>query len=178
MFPMISGVNEVIRSKEIIELCCKELKKANIPHNSYIEIGAMIEVPSAVITSDTIAEECDFLSIGTNDLIQYTLAVDRDNQSISEYYKPTHPSVLRSIKLTVDNAHKKGKKVAVCGEMASVREYVKLLLALGVDDLSVSPGRLLLIKKEILGSDIAVMKSKLDKILACKTSEEVEKLIK
>ncbi len=178
MFPMISGVNEVIRSKEIIDLCSKELKKANTLHNSDIEIGAMIEVPSAVITSDTIAEECDFLSIGTNDLIQYTLAVDRDNQSISDYYKPTHPSVLRSIKLTVDNAHKKGKKVAVCGEMASVIEYVKLLLALGVDELSVSPGRLLIIKKEILGSDIAGMKSKLDKILACKTSEEVDKFIK
>jgi len=177
MFPMISGVNEVIRSKEIIALCSKELKKADIPHNSDIEIGAMIEVPSAVITSDTIAEECDFLSIGTNDLIQYTLAVDRDNQSISDYYKPTHPSVLRSIKLTVDNAHKKGKKIAVCGEMASVKEYVKLLLALGVDELSVSPGRLLIIKKEILNCDIKKMKSKLNEILSCKTSLEIEKLI-
>jgi len=177
MFPMISGVEELLKVKEIIEICSKELINTGIAFNADMELGAMIEIPSAVITSDTIAEECDFLSIGTNDLIQYTLAVDRDNQSISDYYKPTHPSVIRSIKLTVDNAHKMGKKVAVCGEMASEKKYVKLLLALGVDELSVSPGRLLIIKKEILDCDIAKMKLKLDKILSCKTSKDVLKLI-
>ena len=177
MFPMISGVNELLKVKKIIEICSKELINNGITFNADMELGAMIEIPSAVITSDSIAEECDFLSIGTNDLIQYTLAVDRDNQSISDYYKPTHPSVIRSIKLTVDNAHKMGKKVAVCGEMASEKEYVKLLLALGVDELSVSPGRLLIIKREIIECNIAEMKSKLDKILSCKTSKDVEKLI-
>lgn len=177
MFPMISGVNELLKVKEIIKICTKELINNGIAFNADMELGAMIEIPSAVITSDSIAEECDFLSIGTNDLIQYTLAVDRDNQSISDYYKPTHPSVFRSIKLTVDNAHKIGKKVAVCGEMASEKKYVKLLLALGVDELSVSPGRLLIIKKEIIDCDIAEMKLKLDKILACKTSKEIDKLI-
>jgi len=177
MFPMISGVEELSKVKEIIETCSKELINTGIAFNADMELGAMIEIPSAVITSDSIAEECDFLSIGTNDLIQYTLAVDRDNQSISDYYKPTHPSVIRSIKLTVDNAHKIGKKVAVCGEMASEKKYVKLLLALGVDELSVSPGRLLIIKKEILDCDITEMKSKLDEILSCKTSKEINKLI-
>ncbi len=177
MFPMISSVDELVKVKEIIEICSKELINTGIAFNPEMELGAMIEIPSAVITSDSIAEECDFLSIGTNDLIQYTLAVDRDNQSISDYYKPTHPSVIRSIKLTVDNAHKIGKKVAVCGEMASEKEYVKLLLALGVDELSVSPGRLLLIKKEIIDCNITEMKSKLDKILSCKTSKAVLKLI-
>ena len=177
MFPMISGVNELLKVKEIIETCSKELINTGIAFNADMELGAMIEIPSAVITSDSIAEECDFLSIGTNDLIQYTLAVDRDNQSISDYYKPTHPSVIRSIKLTVDNAHKMGKKVAVCGEMASEKKYVKLLLALGVDELSVSPGRLLIIKKEILDCNITEMKSKLDEILSCKTSKEINKLI-
>jgi len=177
MFPMISGVNELLKVKNIIEICSKELINTGIAFNADMELGAMIEIPSAVITSDSIAEECDFLSIGTNDLIQYTLAVDRDNQSISDYYKPTHPSVIRSIKLTVDNAHKKGKKVAVCGEMASEKKYVKLLLALGVDELSVSPGRLLIIKKEIIDCDIAEMRAKLDKILSCKTSKEINKLI-
>ncbi len=177
MFPMISGVDELLKVKEIIEICSKELSKGGIPFNADMELGVMIEIPSAVITSDSIAEECDFLSIGTNDLIQYTLAVDRDNQSISDYYKPTHPSMIRSIKLTVDNAHKIGKKVAVCGEMASEKKYVKLLLALGVDELSVSPGRLLIIKKEIIDCNITEMKSKLDRILSCKTSKEVMKLI-
>ena len=177
MFPMISGVEELLKVKEIIENCSKELINNGITFNADMELGAMIEIPSAVITSDSIAEECDFLSIGTNDLIQYTLAVDRDNQSISDYYKPTHPSLIRSIKLTVDNAHKMGKKVAVCGEMASEKKYVKLLLALGVDELSVSPGRLLIIKKEIIDCDITEMESKLDKILLCKTSKEINKLI-
>ena len=177
MFPMISGVEELLKVKEIIKICSKELINAGITFNADMELGAMIEIPSAVVTSDLIAEECDFLSIGTNDLIQYTLAVDRDNQSISDYYKPTHPSVIRSIKLTVDNAHKHGIKVAVCGEMASEKEYVKLLLALGVDELSVSPGRLLLIKKEIINCDIAKMKLKLEKILSCKTSTDVDKLL-
>ncbi len=177
MFPMISGVEELLKVKEIIETCSKELINTGIAFNADMELGAMIEIPSAVITSDSIAEECDFLSIGTNDLIQYTLAVDRDNQSISDYYKATHPSVIRSIKLTVDNAHKMGKKIAVCGEMASEKKYVKLLLALGVDELSVSPGRLLIIKKEILDCNITEMKSKLDEILSCKTSKEINKLI-
>ncbi|MEA2096381.1 MAG: phosphoenolpyruvate--protein phosphotransferase [Candidatus Cloacimonadota bacterium] len=177
MFPMISGVDELLKVKEIIEICSKELINTGIAFNANMELGAMIEIPSAVITSDSIAEECDFLSIGTNDLIQYTLAVDRDNQSISEYYKPLHPAVIRSLKMTIDNAHKMGKKVAVCGEMASEKKYVKLLLALGVDELSVSPGRLLIIKKEIIDCDITEMKSKLDRILACKTSKEIDKLL-
>ncbi len=177
MFPMISGVDELLKVKDIIEICSKELINNGIAFNADMELGAMIEIPSAVITSDSIAEGCDFLSIGTNDLIQYTLAVDRDNQSISDYYKPTHPSVIRSIKLTVDNAHKMGKKVAVCGEMASEKKYVKLLLALGVDELSVSPGRLLTIKKEIIDCDIAEMQLKLDRILSCKTSKEINKII-
>ncbi len=177
MFPMISGLEELLKVKKIIKQCSKEMNNAGINFNADMELGAMIEIPSAVITSDSIAEECDFLSIGTNDLIQYTLAVDRDNQSISDYYKPTHPSVIRSIKLTVDNAHKMGKKVAVCGEMASEKKYVKLLLALGVDELSVSPGRLLIIKKEIIDCDITEMQLKLDRILSCKTSKEINKLI-
>lgn len=177
MFPMISGVDELQKVKEIIEICKSELSKSGIKFNAEIELGTMIEVPSAVLTSDAIAQECDFLSIGTNDLIQYTLAVDRGNQSISQYYKPAHPAVLKSIKLTVDNAHKHGKRVAVCGEMASEVRFVKLLLALGVDELSVSPGRLLLIKKEILNCNLEDIRSKLNDIFACNTSEEILKII-
>jgi len=177
MFPMISGLDELESVKEIIKICQEELHDSGVKYDSNLEIGVMIEIPSAVLTSEAIAAECDFLSIGTNDLIQYTLAVDRDNQSISKYYKPSHPAVLRSIKLTVDNAHKQGKKVAVCGEMASEVKYVKLLLALGVDELSVSPGRLLLIKKEILNCNLQKERSKIDDILSCKTSEEILDII-
>ncbi|MCF7858677.1 MAG: phosphoenolpyruvate--protein phosphotransferase [Candidatus Cloacimonetes bacterium] len=178
MFPMISGVNELRKIKDIMDICKSDLKKNGIEFYSDIQIGVMIEIPSAVITSDALAEECDFLSIGTNDLIQYTLAVDRDNSTISDYYQSTHPSIFRLIKYTVENAHKKGKKVAICGEMASDKELVKYLLALEIDELSVSPGRLLLIKKEILNTDLAEAKIKLEKILVSKTAEEVNKIIR
>ena len=129
------------------------MKNKKERYNSNIEIGAMIEIPSAAVTSDLIAQECDFLSIGTNDLVQYTLAVDRDNSSVEEYYQPTDLAVLRLIKMTVDNAHKENIKVALCGEMASEKKYIPLLLGLGIDEFSVSPGRLLAVKNEIRKTD-------------------------
>jgi phosphotransferase system enzyme I (PtsI) len=137
----------------------------------------MIEVPSAVITSDALAKECDFLSIGTNDLVQYLLAVDRDNESISSYYKSCHPSVLKAIKQTVDNAHAKGIKVAVCGEMASDTQFVKLLLGLGVDELSVSPGRILMTKNEIINCHVQKWAELAEELMELKNSDEIcEKL--
>ena len=154
MFPMISSVDEVIKAKEIIKICKNELEKDKIAFNPEIEIGAMIEIPSAALTSDFIAQECDFISIGTNDLIQYTLAVDRDNQTVSSYYQPNHPAVIQLIKTTILNAHKKGAKVAICGEMASEPEFIPILIGLGIDELSVSPGKILLIKNEILKCDL------------------------
>ncbi|MCK4654057.1 MAG: phosphoenolpyruvate--protein phosphotransferase [Candidatus Cloacimonetes bacterium] len=177
MFPMISCVEEIIEAKKIIEECKKDLKKEKVRYVEDIEIGAMIEIPSAVITSDTLAEECDFLSIGTNDLVQYILAVDRDNESISKYYKPCDPSVIRSIKLTVDNAHEKGIKVAICGEMASEKIFVKLLVGLGIDELSVSPGRLLIVKNEILKCDKKNAEKLVAKILRKNTSDEIYQLL-
>ncbi len=153
MFPMISCVAEVKKIKKIIQECSKSLKNKKERYNSNIEIGAMIEIPSAAVTSDLIAQECDFLSIGTNDLVQYTLAVDRDNSSVEEYYQPTDLAVLRLIKMTVDNAHKENIKVALCGEMASEKKYIPLLLGLGIDEFSVSPGRLLAVKNEIRKTD-------------------------
>lgn len=173
MFPMISGVEEILQVKKIIEECKNELKKKKIAFCNDIEIGAMIEVPSAVITSDALAKECDFLSIGTNDLVQYLLAVDRDNESISFYYKSCHPSVLKAIKQTVDNAHAKGIKVAVCGEMASDIQFVKLLLGLGVDELSVSPGRILMTKNEIINCHVQNWAELAEELMELKTSDEI-----
>ncbi|MDN5354896.1 MAG: phosphoenolpyruvate-protein phosphotransferase system enzyme [Candidatus Cloacimonadota bacterium] len=168
MFPMVSCVQEVINAKKIIEECKQELEEVN-----NIEIGAMVEIPSAALNADIIAKECDFLSIGTNDLIQYTLAVDRDNQTVAKYYKPTHPSVLQLIKLTAEKAHKHQVKVAVCGEMASQEEYVGLLLGLGVDELSVSPAKVLSIKEKIRNADIKEQQKRAEKILQMSTAEEV-----
>ena len=136
------------------------MKKEKIAFHPEIEIGAMIEVPSAALTSDLISAECDFLSIGTNDLIQYTLAVDRDNQTVASYYQPNHPAVIQLIKTTIMNAHKNGAKVAICGEMASEPEFIPLLIGLGIDELSVSPGKILLIKKEILQCNLHDLKKK------------------
>ena len=177
MFPMISAVSEIYQAKEIIEECKLELKDKAVEFNPDLPIGAMIEIPSAVVTSDVIAAECDFLSIGTNDLVQYILAVDRDNEAVASYYQSCHPSVLRSIQLTAENAHKRDIKVAVCGEMASEPRFVQLLLGLGVDELSVSPGRMLKIKNEILNSSLHDSQLLAEKCLQQKTSAEVMKLL-
>jgi len=171
---MISSLEEVKEVKKIIGSCKKELDKKNIEFDKDIKIGAMIEIPSAAITSDLIAAECDFLSIGTNDLIQYTLAVDRDNQTVDKYYIPQHPSVLRLIKLTIQNAHNHNVKVAVCGEMASQMKFIPLLLGLGIDELSVSPGQFLEIKKLVLNSDINCLKKQAEEILKSTSIKDID----
>ncbi|MDY6915955.1 MAG: phosphoenolpyruvate--protein phosphotransferase [Candidatus Cloacimonadota bacterium] len=168
MFPMISCVYEVMKAKKIISECKQELDKVN-----EVEIGAMIEIPSAAVNAKSIAKECDFLSIGTNDLIQYTLAVDRDNQTVAEYYRPAHPSVLQLIKMTVEKAHKQNTKVAVCGEMASQEQFIGILLGLGIDELSVSPAKVLRIKEKIRNTDIKKQKEIANKMCKMSTEKEV-----
>ncbi|MDR2581886.1 MAG: phosphoenolpyruvate--protein phosphotransferase [Fibromonadaceae bacterium] len=148
MFPMISSIGELEKAKEIYEECCTELKAEG--HSiTKIELGAMIEIPSAVIIIEEIAKRVDFLSIGTNDLIQFTLAVDRSNGKIASLYEPHHPAVLRSIKSVVEAAHKEGISVSVCGEMAADPLSTLLLVGLGVDELSMSSWCIMECKKII-----------------------------
>ena len=172
MFPMISGVEEVIKAKKIVQECVKE---TGLPD---LKIGAMIEVPSAALTSGQIARECDFLSIGTNDLIQYTLAADRNNELVTDCFEPFHPAILNLVKLTVDNAHNEGIEVAVCGELASNADFLPLLIGFGVDELSVSPGRILLIKSLILNGDSKEAEDIADECMKANTTKEIKKIIK
>jgi phosphotransferase system enzyme I (PtsI) len=138
MYPMISGVEELDRANAVLAECKAELKQRGQPFDEKITVGSMIEIPSAAVTSDIIAKKCDFFSIGTNDLIQYMLAIDRVNDRIAHLYEPTHPAILRMLKHIVDQAHLTKIKVAVCGEMAGDPVFAALLLGLGVDELSMS----------------------------------------
>jgi len=165
MFPMISCIDEIIQTKEIMKEVKTELDKEGIKYSEDFEIGIMVETPSAAIISDMLAEEVDFFSIGSNDLIQYTLVIDRTNDKVSYLYNPLHPAVLRLIKLTVDNAHKKGIEVGVCGEIASDLNMVPILIGLGVDELSVSPSKVLNVKKKIFETDSEKEKITVQKLI-------------
>ncbi|HEX2853821.1 MAG TPA: phosphoenolpyruvate--protein phosphotransferase [Opitutaceae bacterium] len=139
MYPMISGAEELARANALLAECMSELKERKLPFDENLAIGAMIEIPSAAMTSDILAKECAFFSIGTNDLIQYLLAIDRVNDRIAHLYEPTHPAVIRTLKHIVDEARKQNIPVSVCGEMAGDPVFAPLLLGLGVDCLSMTP---------------------------------------
>ncbi len=149
MFPMVSVVEEIEEAKRILEEVKFELKSKKVLYDEQIKVGTMIEVPSAVLMSAEIAKRVDFFSIGTNDLIQYTAAVDRGNEAVSHLYDGLNPAVLRSIKMTTENAHKQGIKVSVCGEMAGQPYLAFILIGLGVDELSGNAASLLSVKKMI-----------------------------
>lgn len=153
MVPMITSVWEVKEIKKIIDDIKKELENENIPFNENTPFGIMIETPAAVMLSDMLAEEVDFFSIGTNDLTQYTLAVDRQNTNIDRYYNPYHPAVLKLINIAVQNAHKKGIWCGICGELGGDPEMTRLFLAMGVDELSMAPGKILEIRKIVRETD-------------------------
>lgn len=150
MFPMISSIEEFRQAKKILQLCKEELINEGIKVSDSIEIGIMVEIPSTAVSAREFAKEVDFFSIGTNDLIQYTLACDRMNEKVSYLYNPMHPSVLSLIKMTIDGAHAEGKWVGMCGEMAGDEEAIPKLLEYGLDEFSMSATSILPAKKQIL----------------------------
>jgi phosphotransferase system enzyme I (PtsI) len=178
LIPMVSGVDEVRKSKEIIAECMEELGRKRISYNKDIKVGIMIEVPSACLMSDKLAEEVDFFSIGTNDLIQYTLAIDRVNEYVSYLYEPLHPAVIRMIKKTVDDAHAHKIEIALCGEMAGEPLYTPVLLGLGLDELSMNPYSIPRVKKTIRGLEHGYCKELLEEIMRKDSPQEAEKLLR
>ncbi len=174
LFPMISGMEEIQQAKEILEEVKKGLMKAKIPFDQEIEIGAMIEIPSASVTADLLAREVNFFSIGTNDLIQYTLAVDRINEHVSYLYEPLHPAILRIIRGVVQSAHQAGIPVAICGEMAAEPVYALILLGLGLDEFSMNPVSIPRVKKVLRMSRFEETRSLVEQLFQFSTASESE----
>lgn len=158
MFPMIISVDEVKKIKSIVEEVKKELDADGLAYDKDIELGIMIETPAAVMIADELAEEVDFFSVGTNDLTQYTLAIDRQNQSLDEFYDSHHPAIMRMLAMIADAAHRHGAWAGICGELGADLSLTKEFLAMGYDELSVSPGRILPIRKTVLETNVSEYK--------------------
>jgi len=177
MYPMISNLVELRKANEVMEEVRKDLRAAKIPFDEKIQVGAMIEIPSAAVMSDILATECDFFSIGSNDLIQYALAVDRVNEKIAYLYEPTHPAILKLILQVILNAKKNKIWVGICGEMGSDPITALLLVGLGIDGISTSAFILPKVKKAIRSVTYKAAKTIAGKAMSFKTGEEVRKYI-
>lgn len=177
MLPMISSIEELRAAKEIIEDVKKELLSKDIAFDENIKVGIMIEIPSAALIADNLAQECDFFSIGTNDLIQYTTAVERGNDKIANLYTKYHPAVIKLIKMAIDGAHKSGKFCGMCGEAAGDSIYIPLLLGLGLDEFSMNASKILKARKIISKLEYRKCKELADKALKMSSATEIEKLL-
>ena len=177
MFPMISSLEELLQAKAVCEEVKAELDTENIPYSKDVEVGMMIEVPSAAVISDVLAKHVDFFSIGTNDLIQYPCAVEKKKKKISYLYNQFNPAVLRLIKMVIENAHKEGKWAGMCGESAGDQRMIPILLGFGLDEFSMSPISILPARKLINSVSEADMKAFADKVLELGTAKEIEEFI-
>src|SRR6266498_457729 len=173
MFPMISGLEELRRAKAVLTECKEELRRSGVPLAEKIEVGAMIEIPSAAICANVLAPEVDFFSIGTNDLIQYALAVDRVNEKLAHLYEPTHPAVLRLLKMIAEAAHANNIWVGVCGEMAGDVALIPLLLGLGMDELSASATLVPRVKRAVQSLAIPECRELVEETLKLNTGSEI-----
>jgi phosphotransferase system enzyme I (PtsI) len=162
---MISGAEELARANALLDECKEELKQRGVAYDKKLVVGTMIEIPSAAQTADILAEKCGFFSIGTNDLIQYLLAIDRVNDRIAHLYEPTHPAVLRTIRHVIEEAHRKKITVSVCGEMAGDPLLAPLLLGLGVDSLSMTPPMIPAVRYLVRNMKMSEAKKLADKAL-------------
>ena len=178
MFPMISGMEEVCRAKQLLNEAKRELTDSGIAFDSTVQVGVMIEIPAAVILADLLAREVDFFSVGTNDLIQYTLAIDRSNEQLSHMYQPLHPAVLRSLRRIVQAAHGAGITAGLCGEMAGEPLYLPVLLGLGFDELSMGAGSILRVKQILRRCTLERAARIAEGCFSFSTAAEVEQYLK
>ena len=177
MLPMISSIEELRKSKEIIEEVKQELKTKNIKFNENIEVGIMVEIPSSAVMADEFAKECDFFSIGTNDLIQYTIAVERGNEKLANLYSHFNPAVIRLIKSAIDGAHKNGILCGMCGEAAGDVKFIPLLVGLGLDEFSMNANKILKARKLITDLSFEECKELANKVLKLESTEEVKRIL-
>lgn len=178
LIPMLSTLAELRQTKLLLERAKESLRKQKMPFDEKIQLGGMIEIPAAAINADAFAQELDFLSIGTNDLIQYTLAIDRADDAVAHLYNPLHPAVLRLIQMTIQAATKFEKSVSVCGEMAGDTRLTRLLVGMGMRQLSMHPSHILSVKSQILQSEENILSKQAKKILSFNDLEKIEPLIK
>ena len=177
LIPMLSTLAELRQTRLLLERAKMSLRKQNIPFNENIALGGMIEIPAAAINAEAFAEELDFLSIGTNDLIQYTLAIDRTDDAVAHLYNPLHPSVLKLILMTIKAGMKLGKSVSVCGEMAGDAKLTKLLIGMGLRQLSMHPSHILSVKQQVLHSHMTKLNSNARKVLGLTDIDKIEQLV-
>jgi phosphotransferase system enzyme I (PtsI) len=177
MFPMVSGVGELRQARRCVEASAAELRERGMAYDPQVKVGIMIEVPSAAVIADMLAREVDFFSIGTNDLIQYALAIDRVNEAVAYLYRPLHPAVLRLLNRIVQSARDAGISVSMCGEMAGEALYALVLLGLGLHELSMNASALPVMKRLIRESTVAEGRALLSEIMSLPTPEEVEELV-
>jgi phosphotransferase system enzyme I (PtsI) len=174
---MISGVEEIIAARRLLDEAAVELSRAKLPHNREIPVGMMVEVPSAVIMADVLVKQVDFFSIGTNDLIQYTMAIDRGNQEVAHLFHPLHPALIRMVHRVVQIGLEAGIGVDMCGEMAADPIHVPLLLGLGLSELSMAPASIPAIKRMVRLVSVADSQAMLQDVLKLNTVRDVVHLV-
>ena len=178
LLPVVGGVEDVRQVRALIKQVSEELAAAGIAFDRNLAVGAMIEVPSAAMMTPALAKEVDFFSLGTNDLVQYVLAADREDETVTNDYVPHHPGVLRLLKFVADSARAAGRPLTICGEMAGDPEYTALLLGLGLGSFSVAPGEMLDVKKAIRETVMDQARQLAARALEMSTVAEVETLLK
>jgi phosphotransferase system enzyme I (PtsI) len=174
MFPMISGLDELQRAKEVLVEEQEKLEQEAIPHAGSLPVGIMVETPAAAVLGDVLAQHCDFFSIGTNDLTQYALAVDRTNERIADLYQPLHPAVLRLIQASIDDAHRHGIWVGMCGELAGMQKAIPLLLGMGLDEFSMTPRAIPEAKWLLRQLKQSEMRQLVSEVMAMGTASQIE----